>query len=116
MSEDAMTLHDIVMDGRAYVMIPREEWDKVAKALSDSDLLPVPSPNPDGSFSPEHVRVMLCNKVIQQRKGAKLTQAQLAKRAGIRIETISRLESGKHIPSVRTMEKIEAAIAVPFKN
>jgi transcriptional regulator with XRE-family HTH domain len=54
---------------------------------------------------------MLCNKIILQRKRAKLTQAQLAKRAGIRIETISRLESGKHIPSLRTMEKIEAAIA-----
>jgi len=45
-----------------------------------------------------------------QRKKAKLTQAQLAKRAGIRVATISRPESGKHIPSDATMEKIEAAI------
>ena len=106
-----MTMHDVVMDGREYVMIPRDEWDRISKRLPDPDLLPEPSPNADGSYSPEHVRVMLCNKVIQQRKSAKLTQAQLAKRAGIRVETISRLESGKHVPSVRTMEKIEAAIA-----
>jgi DNA-binding XRE family transcriptional regulator len=106
-----MTLHDIVMDGRKYVMIPRDEWDRLAKHLPDPDLLPLPSSSADGSFSVDHVRVSLCNKVIRQRKNARLTQAQLAKRAGIRIETISRLESGKHIPSVRTMEKIEAAIA-----
>ena len=111
-----MTLHDIVMDGRRYVMIPRDEWDRFAKHLPDPDLLPEPAANADGSFSPEHVRVMLCNKVIQQRKSARLTQAQLAKRAGIRVETISRLESGKHIPSVRTMEKIEAAIAAKPRN
>ncbi len=106
-----MTMHDVVMDGRKYVMIPRDEWDRIAERLPDPDLLPEPPAHADGSFSPEHVRVMLCNKVIQQRKDAKLTQAQLARRAGIRVETISRLESGKHIPSVRTMEKIEAAIA-----
>jgi len=90
--------------------------NRLAKHLPDPDLLPVPSPNSDGSFSPDHVRVMLCNKVILQRKKAKLTQAQLAKRAGIRVETISRLESGKHIPSVRTMEKIEAAITAVSRN
>ena len=106
-----MTLHDVVMDGRKYVMIPRDEWDKVAKSLPDPDLLPVPSPNTDGSYSAEHVRVMLCNKVIQQRKAAGLTQAQLAKRAGIRVETVSRLESGRHVPSIRTLQKIEAAVA-----
>lgn len=111
-----MTLHDLVMDGRKYVMIPRDEWDHLAKHLPDPDLLPAPPPNADGSFSPHHVRVMLCNKVVLLRKKAKLTQAQLAKRAGIRVETISRLESGKHIPSVRTMEKIEAAIAARSRN
>ena len=111
-----MTTHEVVMDGRKYVMIPRDEWDRIAKHLPDPDLLPEPTPNADGSFSPEHVRVMLCNKIIRQRKSAGMTQAQLAKRAGIRVETISRLESGKHIPSVRTMDKIEAAITSRSRN
>lgn len=111
-----MTTHNVVMDGRKYVMVPRDDWERIVKHLPDPDLLPEPAPNADGSFSPEHVKVMLCNKVIQQRKNAGLTQAQLAKRAGIRIETISRLESGKHIPSVRTMEKIEAAISARSRN
>ena len=39
-----------------------------------------------------------------------LTQAQLAKLAGIRQETLSRLESGKHKPNVRTVERIDAAL------
>jgi len=39
-----------------------------------------------------------------------LTQVQLAKLAGICQETLSRLESGKHKPNVRTVERIETAL------
>lgn len=39
-----------------------------------------------------------------------LTQTELAKLAGIRQETLSRLEFGKHKPNVRTVERIEAAL------
>ena len=61
-------------------------------------------------YTIEHVRLSLANKIIGQRKAARLTQAQLAKLAGIRVETISRLENGLHTPSVRTFAKIEAAL------
>jgi transcriptional regulator with XRE-family HTH domain len=40
-----------------------------------------------------------------------LSQAEVAKRAGIRQETVSRLESGKHAPTVRTVEKIDRVLA-----
>jgi transcriptional regulator with XRE-family HTH domain len=39
-----------------------------------------------------------------------LTQQALAKLAGVRQETLSRLESGKHSPTVRTVEKIDRAL------
>ncbi|MCE9553116.1 MAG: helix-turn-helix domain-containing protein [Planctomycetes bacterium] len=49
--------------------------------------------------------------MIRQRKAAGLTQEELARRAGVRQETICRLESGKHSPTVRTVQRIERALA-----
>jgi transcriptional regulator with XRE-family HTH domain len=44
------------------------------------------------------------------RKAAGLTQQELATRAGIRQETLSRIESGKHTPTLRTLKKIDRAL------
>ena len=40
------------------------------------------------------------------RRAAGLNQADLAKRAGVRVETVSRLEQAKHSPNVATVDKI----------
>ncbi len=45
-------------------------------------------------------------KIIRRRKSAGLTQTDLARRAGIRPETFSRLEKGKSTPDVDTVDKI----------
>jgi DNA-binding XRE family transcriptional regulator len=58
----------------------------------------------------ESVQVILARKIIEGRKRAGLTQDELARRAGVRVETISRLESGRHAPNVRTLDKIDAAL------
>ncbi len=39
-----------------------------------------------------------------------MTQRELATRAGIRFEHLCRIETGKHIPSVPTIEKIDRAL------
>jgi transcriptional regulator with XRE-family HTH domain len=36
---------------------------------------------------------------------------ELARRAGIRLETLNRIERGQSSPSVRTVEKIDRALA-----
>jgi len=41
---------------------------------------------------------------------AGLTQAELARRAGIRAETLNRIESGRHSPTVSSIEKIDRAL------
>ena len=70
----------------------------------------MPQPLTDGSFGLEHVRISLANKMTARRKAAGLTQAQLARFARVRVETISRLENGLHMPSVRTFDRIERAL------
>jgi len=70
----------------------------------------MPPPNPDGTYSLEHVRISLANKMFARRKAAGLTQDQLARRAGVRVETISRLENGLHMPGPATFAKIDRAL------
>jgi len=38
------------------------------------------------------------------------SQKQLAKLAGIRVETLCRIETGRNIPSMPTVEKIDKAL------
>lgn len=71
----------------------------------------LPKPDANGRFPAiEYTRVSLARSLIRERAALGLTQQQLAKLAGIRNETLCRLESGKHSPTVRTVEKIERAL------
>jgi transcriptional regulator with XRE-family HTH domain len=55
--------------------------------------------------------VSLCfRKIIAARKAVGLSQAALARKAGIRVETLNRLEKGKHTPDLATMAKINKAL------
>lgn len=58
----------------------------------------------------EYARASLARKIIRDRVEAGLTQHDLAKRAAISFEHLCRIESGKHIPSVPTIDKIDRAI------
>lgn len=48
--------------------------------------------------------------MIRNRKGVGLSQQALADLAGVRQETISRIETGKHTASPRTIDKIMRVI------
>jgi len=49
--------------------------------------------------------------LIRKRRSAGLTQATVARRAGIRAETLSRLENGHGNPTVATIRRILEALA-----
>jgi predicted transcriptional regulator len=48
--------------------------------------------------------------VIRDRVAAGLSQRELAKLAGVRVETLCRIETGKHTPSIATITKIDSAL------
>src|SRR5205085_8617022 len=75
--------------------------------------MPVFPPANDQGYYPaaETLQVIIARQLIERRRKAGLSQAEVAKRAGIRQETVSRLESGKHAPTVRTVEKIDRVLA-----
>ena len=52
----------------------------------------------------------LAQKLIQRRKAAGLSQAELARRAGVRPETLNRIERGRTTPDFTTIRKLVVAM------
>jgi DNA-binding XRE family transcriptional regulator len=97
----------ITIQGKRYVVIPEKEYKSLVKDKAPT----LPKADRNGCRpAVESVRVIMAQQLIADRQKAGLSQAELAARAGIRQETISRIESGKVTPTVRTMEAIDEAL------
>jgi DNA-binding XRE family transcriptional regulator len=71
----------------------------------------VPEADEQGNYpAVAYARASLARKIIRGRVAAGLTQRELAELASIRVETLCRIETGKHIPSVPTVDKIDRAL------
>lgn len=106
-----MRAQTITLAGKPYVLLPRDEYDKLTTLAKAADLPPLPTPDADGNYpAVEYARASLARKIIRDRSAAGLTQRALAKLAGISFEHLCRVESGKHIPSVPTIDKIDRAL------
>ena len=57
----------------------------------------------------------LANALIGARTHAKLSQAELAERMGTSQSAIARLESGRSMPSTRTLERLAAATGTKLR-
>lgn len=107
-----MATQTIMVEGKPYVLLPREEFDRLTTLAKAADLPPLPKPNASGNYpAVDYARASLARKIIRRRAAAGLTQRELAKRAGISFEHLCRIESGKHIPSVPTIDKLDRALS-----
>ena len=52
------------------------------------------------------------DKVRDMRKGRGWSQQELADQAGISMQTVSNLETGRHVPGIATLSKIAGALEV----
>ena len=62
------------------------------------------------------ILILLGNRIKQLRKGLKLTQAQLADKAGLSTNFIALLENGKRSASVDTLFRISQVLKVELKD
>lgn len=62
------------------------------------------------------VEKRLGRRVADQRKRARLTQAQLAERVGVTTETVSRLERGAVVPSLARLDSVATAVGVDLSD
>ena len=60
-------------------------------------------------------RASLARKVILAQRGARMTQKELADRAGVRLETVNRIERTKHTADPATVAKLERVLAKAAK-
>jgi transcriptional regulator with XRE-family HTH domain len=63
-----------------------------------------------------NIEKLIGRRIAQLRKDRELTQAQLAETIDTAVETISRLERGISIPSLKTLEKIGKAFHIHVKD
>lgn len=82
------------------------------EAADDGDLLSLPIPDPATGRVPAvaYARVSIARDLIRARRAAGLSQRRLAELAGVRPETLSRIESAKHTASAGTIDRITKAI------
>ncbi len=90
----------IEIEGRDYVLLPREHYEEMVAHAAGGDL-----PEPLRAVG----RGLNARGILTDRLAAGWTQEELAERAGVSVETISRLEGGKHRPQAATVEKIDQA-------
>ena len=108
-----MTIGSLTIGGRRFVVVPEDEFKRLTSgAFGSSDGLP-PLPRADSRGNVPaiaYARAGLARKLILGRRAAGWSQAELARRAGIRTETVNRIERGKNTPDVRTFAKLERAL------
>ena len=100
----------VVVQGKRMVMLAEREFDRLLMKAEEWEPL-MPERNADGTYpAVEYARASLARKIIRHRRRLGLSQAELARRAGIAAETLNRIEQGKRTPSVASIEKIDKAL------
>jgi len=103
-------LQTIKIKGKPYVLVPPAELARLRR-LEEEMLPALPPADAEGNRpAVAFARVAIARTIIRQRQAAGLTQQELARLAGVRQETICRLESGKQAPTKGTVAKIDRAL------
>jgi DNA-binding XRE family transcriptional regulator len=110
----ATQVQTVTLAGKAFVILERSEYERLrllARAADDADVPSLPEADEQGNYpAVPYARASLARKIIRRRRATGLTQADLAMQAGIRPETLNRIEKGKSTPDVGTVEKIVRAL------
>lgn len=97
----------IEIKGERFVVVAEREYRKLRESARHQ---PPPTGVKNRRPARETMQGIMGRGVLEDRERLGLTQRELADLAGIRQETISRLEAGKHSPNVKTMDKIDRAL------
>lgn len=103
-----MAYDTMVLNGKRFVLIPAAEFKAMQKTRGVPNL-----PQPDSKGNRPAVAfadAAIARSIVHDREAVGMTQSELAIAAGIRVEILNRAERGVTVPSVRTLQKIEAAL------
>jgi DNA-binding XRE family transcriptional regulator len=100
------------LGGKQFVVIERKEFERLTghSVKAKAPLPALPAPDANGNYPAiAYGRTLLARRIVAARNRAGWSQAELARRAGVRKETIHRIEAGKNNPDESTFNKIEKA-------
>jgi DNA-binding XRE family transcriptional regulator len=104
-----MTIQTLTVDDKELVVLTREAFDDL---MEKAGVLPAYPPVSDRGGYPasKTLHISIARSIISARIRAGLTQKELARRSGVRLETICRIEGGKQKPVQETVMRLEAAL------
>jgi DNA-binding XRE family transcriptional regulator len=86
--------------GRGFVILPAAEYRRLVRLAGE--------PRVDAVA---YARQSIGRDLVRRRRDAGLSQRDVAARAGLRVETLSRLENGRGNPTLKTVQAILRALA-----
>lgn len=92
--------------GERFVIVPQAVYEQLTGQPTRTDGL---------KPAVAAMRTIMARDIVKDRESVGWSQAELARRAGIRVETLNRIETGKRSPSLATVEKIDAALQAAQK-
>ena len=82
------------------------------KREGECGLPPLPEKLPGGNYpAVEYARAVSARDLIQTRRRYGLSQRELARRAGVRVETLNRIERAKVTAAPAVIQKLDAVLA-----
>jgi DNA-binding XRE family transcriptional regulator len=107
--DPAIDCRRVELDGIRYVILRESAFDELCrKAGVDQGPVSAGDGPLDAGF--ELDRSSLAGKLVRRRRAAGLSQAELARRAGIRPETLNRIERGRTTPDFATIRRLVVAM------
>ena len=91
------------LEGNWYIIIKEDEFQALTQILK-------PKRKIDALDAMNISSQRLADRLLQRRQDAGLTQKHLATIAGIRVETLNRIEKGRTTPDFKTIRKLVNAI------
>ena len=97
--------------GTKFLVIERAEYERLKELAKAAALPALPRPDAEGNVpAVQFARATIARNIIRDRVAAGLSQKELARLARIRVETLCRVETGKHTPSVETVQSIDRVL------
>ena len=109
-----MNTATVTIEGKQFVILPKDEYEQLRNGdgRRDPPLPSLPKRLPNGNYpAVEYARAVTARDLITSRRRLGLSQAELARRAGIRVETLNRIEHARMSASVATIEKLDRVLS-----
>jgi DNA-binding XRE family transcriptional regulator len=102
--------------GKRMVVLSEADFDELVRKadLGEPELPPADAQG--NRPADAYAAVSQARAILRARRKLGLSQAELARRAGIRPETLNRIEQGRNRPSVPTIAKIDRALRKAAEN